>query len=1522
MAKLPQTNIHASPSKEENHFDWVSENINETVGDQLGGLSQAASDASDIASNENIEAGTKTTALALGAVDAGIQAFGAVTGLANNLAESAILPILGALGMQGIACVPIAKQLDPVLGIDVHLVNIPPAVGVPMPHPYIGMMFRSKDFLAAAIASFIPAPPPPPTPTPEDPNNMPSAAQQNADQQAANVNKAVTIGHTAATMAVGMLGATVKIGGFIPRVVAGTPTKCIPHFPMGAGFFPAATAAIEKNKGHALYGSLLALADDDPIAGGIVHLHNSCWDTGAPSPHTFRKSKNTDDETKSKLQLFLPTGVITPIPMATSILTNPVPAPFNPMAMATKAAKGAFGRHFKKLAANIGHGAVNKLIKSDKLKNKLHNDICTKTGHPVDVASGMFFTDEEDFNLNGPILLSWERTWYSKSDYKGPLGNGWHHSYDIGIVIDQQENNITLRMEDGRPIAFRMPTFHTPTFHKAEMLEMRVNEKGEYYVWNIKEEVYYYFTNKKYNEVQLVRSIVNTNSFSIQFKYDNEGHLNQITDSAHRILEVKNDEEGRILNILTLIDSNETVVLATYVYDADGNMIQQTNAVNDSMYFEYQNNLMVKETWRNGLNWFFKYDGTKIGARCMHTWGDGNIQNHKLAFFDGLTKVKNSLGHTTEYYHKNGLVTKKVEPNGAEHHWLYDKDNQLLSETDPMGNAYLYSYDDLGNQTQIVDPTGTTVTTEFIEIDHPHLPTKAIDANRGTWKWEYDDQGNVIERTNPLRAKSKMQYTNGLLQKITDALGNSTQLKYNPQYNIAQVSDNQGNTTHYKYNSLGQCIEITNPKGAVQKRAFDAIGRVTQVTDFDGNEIALTYDGIDNLIHYKDNQQEVRYSYKGMWKLTKRTDKRGTTFYQYNTEEQLTQITNEKMLPYRFLLDTVGNVIKETSFDQETKHYQRDLAGRVTELTKPSGKTTQYKYDNASRITQITHNNNTANKQTFTYNQAGQLLKAVNKDADVEFTRNILGLIETETVNGQSITHTYNSIGRRTNLESSLGANINYQHDSFGNLANLTATKDDSKWEANYEYDSLGFELQRLLPGKLQQSFKYDNIGRLTGQDTLNAKKQRHKRRYSWGVNDRLHQVDDSKQGATTYSYSETGHLKHTKFADGTNQFRIPDAVGNLYETKEQDDREYGYGGRLEKKGSWHYKYNDEGFLIEKYKGSSGLFGSKTNVWKYTWNAEGMLAQVQRPDKQKVSFTYDALGRRLSKKFKNTTTRWLWDGNVPLHEWKENQNGDVLSNSTVGDNGIITWVFEENSFIPTAKLRGDKKYSILVDHLGTPTQMYNEEGETTWERSLNSNGKVIHGGNGSCPFLFQGQYYDSEIELAYNRFRYYSPDTGTYISQDPIGLASGEPNFYAYVKDSNTYIDVFGLMPWPDLKPTGVGHHMVPKTHASQFPQLEALGHPTKAPSWYPNNSSDTGILHQDFHNKLTENGVPRTGKFEGTADDLVSKSRKAYKGYDQLGFVKFGKGKNAKILATDVTPLEAFDKITKWNQKNNIKCG
>ncbi len=92
-----------------------------------------------------------------------------------------------------------------------------------------------------------------------------------------------------------------------------------------------------------------------------------------------------------------------------------------------------------------------------------------------------------------------------------------------------------------------------------------------------------------------------------------------------------------------------------------------------------------------------------------------------------------------------------------------------------------------------------------------------------------------------------------------------------------------------------------------------------------------------------------------------------------------------------------------------------------------------------------------------------------------------------------------------------------------------------------------------------------------------------------------------------------------------------------------------------------------------------------------------------------------------------------------------------------------------------------------------PYEAYDENGEKVWTRELDLYGNAIAGDSSFIPFLYQGQYYDEEIGLAYNRFRYYSPDSGTYISQDPIRLAGNNPNFYGYTFDCNTEVDVWGL---------------------------------------------------------------------------------------------------------------------------------
>lgn len=100
--------------------------------------------------------------------------------------------------------------------------------------------------------------------------------------------------------------------------------------------------------------------------------------------------------------------------------------------------------------------------------------------------------------------------------------------------------------------------------------------------------------------------------------------------------------------------------------------------------------------------------------------------------------------------------------------------------------------------------------------------------------------------------------------------------------------------------------------------------------------------------------------------------------------------------------------------------------------------------------------------------------------------------------------------------------------------------------------------------------------------------------------------------------------------------------------------------------------------------------------------------------------------------------------------------------------------------------------------MGTPIQMYDGQGNKTWNCMLDIYGKVLAVDKGTefdCPFRFQGQYADKETGLYYNRFRYYNPYSGNYINIDPIGLKGGAL-VYSYVQNTNGWIDFWALAPW------------------------------------------------------------------------------------------------------------------------------
>jgi len=306
-------------------------------------------------------------------------AIDAVQGLSRQLSESLIMPLMTHLAaFKGEAFLPVAKQLDPVMGIDVHFVTVPPGTPVPLPHPYISVLFRTKDWVscmvnmvkAEAMSAVQKAQP--------NANELHTEAEQAAQ---AKTDKLINQADGLVSTALGMAGlsATVLIGGVLPRAITGTPSRVIPHIPMGAGFHPSFDNTIAKDNGRVYLGSLFVTADGDPMAG-MMHLNYDCWDMGIIDLFKGQRNstKKSPDPENPKTELFVPSGSILPIPWSRPVLVNTIPTPINPLAIGDRLFKAGLGKlklgqRFRKLAEK----GISKLPFSCATKNTLVQDKAT-----------------------------------------------------------------------------------------------------------------------------------------------------------------------------------------------------------------------------------------------------------------------------------------------------------------------------------------------------------------------------------------------------------------------------------------------------------------------------------------------------------------------------------------------------------------------------------------------------------------------------------------------------------------------------------------------------------------------------------------------------------------------------------------------------------------------------------------------------------------------------------------------------------------------------------------------------------------------------------------------------------------------------------------------------------------------------------------------------------------------------------------------------------------------------------------
>ena len=482
----------------------------------------------------------------------------------------------------------------------------------------------------------------------------------------------------------------------------------------------------------------------------------------------------------------------------------------------------------------------------------------------------------------------------------------------------------------------------------------------------------------------------------------------------------------------------------------------------------------------------------------------------------------------------------------------------------------------------------------------------------------------------------------------------------------------------------------------------------------------------------------------------------------------------------------------------------------------PDGTAVHHQHDQAGRLTYNKYTD--GSWEAWEYDKAGRLTKAYNRDSVTEFVRNAFGQVIKETQDGRTVEHKYDERSRLSNIVSALGGSITYGYDIKGTVNHISAGMSGQRkpWEANIAYDRFGRETSRIMSGCVENTMQYDNVGRPAHQRVRHNGRTLLDKSYLWSDNLRLLQtLDTINHRSVRYDYDTFGSLSGAVYGDGSRQWRNPDAMGNVYDSPDRTDRSYGRGGQLREDKKWRYYYDSQGNLVLKTmrrmepsrdaEAQDAFLQWQSGDYAYTWQGNGMLRSVTRPDGKTVTFRYDALGRRIEKVFDGRVYRYLWDGDVILHEWDYTEadrpntivteTGEVTLDRPESVENLITWVYDSDNYVPTAKIVGDRHYSIISDYIGRPVQAYDDNGNIVWQADYDIYGNLrnLHGSRQFIPFRQLGQYEDNETGLYYNRFRYYDPRIGNYISQDPIRLMGNNPTLYGYVIDTNIWVDRFGL---------------------------------------------------------------------------------------------------------------------------------
>ena len=1202
---------------------------------------------------------------------------------------------------------PAVKHLDPVLGVDVHIIQPPgPVPPLPVPHPHVGMVIDPCDYVP-------------------------------------------------------IIGSTVKVNG-MHRAIAGTAGKALPpHIPIGGTFVKP-----PSNENEAFMGSMIVDFDGD--AASYMALPSlSCQCIGMVAP--FRAKKKS--KTKS---LVLPTSVMLPIPAGPPVLIGGPPT-ISIMALGMRVGMAALGAGLRRLGRS---GAAQRAAARFRgLRQRLFRNMdpgflkCrVLRAEPVDVVTGEVVVDQQDFSIPGRIPLEWNRHYGSRSDRVGICGHGWETPADARLEFDE-DGAVTFRDGTAAATYFDREPDATPVMEPVDGGLLYRTEHG--FAVRRKGGLIYHFPALAAGETEaLVHEVQDLCGNWLRFERDRNGLL-AVEESAGRRL--KATSRGGLLLRLELEhpDFPDPHPLARFEYDEAGDLTAVYDALDLPYGFAYRNHRLVRHTDRNGLSFHYEYDQYVAEGRCVHTWGDGGLYDYRFEYggTEGWTNFTDSLGHPWSVeFNSRQMMTKEIDPLGGVTNYEYDEVGRASAVVDPQGRRTEYEYDERGCRTRELSPDGAEVVAKY---NQSAMLCCIIDARGNAWKSKWTKSNLLAIRKSPRGALWKYDYNNvGDLVSTTDPIGRATRFEHDDYGMVRSIRDPLGNSTRFSVDCLGNVISIAHANGGSSTIAYDAVGCINRIVSADGATTTLKYDGERRPSYVSDaNGAVTEYRYAGLGNVSELLQPDGTIVrFAYDTEERLIAVVNEYGESIRLKHDAAGHLIEQIDYWGGRTEFVNDASGHLVEKTAPNGQVSKYRRDEVGRLIEAELDDGRV--ESYRYDLCGNLIQTKNDTIVTAREYDEENLLISETQDDFEVKFEYDLVRNCIRRNTSHGNEVDFGYDGFGRLEHIVV---NGRTVSRIQRQQFGNGSLEALPGGISRESTYDAFGCLSAQRTSIGERTIAGRRYRFDPEGGLRARKDERNGVELFELDSRGRIStHTRDGQDTG-FVDGGAPNRRSKRSTQDDTASPPdGGHLLTSDAGTYLFDQAGRLVERQRGDERLV--------LEWDGADRLARASLGDHADTVFEYDAIGRRCRKTAESGERLFRWAQQSLLSEVRE--NGEVRE-----------YLNYPNSCMPFGFIEDDGSvFYFDIDNVGLPHSVFSEEGEVVWAARFGPLGNIesISENRLSNPIRFPGQYYDEEISLSYNRYRYYDCGANSYISQDPLGIGAGV-DLYSYSLNPWRWIDPLGL---------------------------------------------------------------------------------------------------------------------------------